>query len=147
MLGIDPADPVTFKSKGNTVSDYTQYLDKNGLKGARIGVPQYINKYLEENEKEMMQRCIDEIRSLGAEVIVDKDIEAYDKIHNYDVLIYEFKSDLNAYLSSLGENTEMKTLKDIIEYNSNHAEVALKYGQTILEQCEKTSGTLTETNI
>lgn len=144
MTGIDPADPVTFRGKGKTVSDYTQFLDKDGLKGARIGIPQYIYKYLEEHEKEIMQCCIDEIKQLGAEVIEDKNIDVYDKIHNYDVLIYEFKSDMNAYLSSLGENTTVKTLKGIIDFNNNHPEEALKYGQTILVQCESTSGTLTE---
>lgn len=144
MLGIDPSDPVTFASKGKTVSDYTQYLDKNGLKGARIGIPQYVYKDMEENEKEILQCCIDEIKQLGAEVIEDKNIDVYDRIHNYDVLTYEFKADMNAYLSSLGENTKVKNLKDIIDFNNAHAEEALKYGQTILVQCEKTSGTLTE---
>lgn len=144
MLGIDPSDPATFVSKGKTVSDYTQYLDKNDLKGARIGIPQYVYKDMEENEKEMLQCCIDEIKQLGAEVVEDKNIDVYDRIHNYDVLIYEFKSDMNAYLSSLGENTKVKTLKDIIDFNNSHAEETLKYGQTILVQCEKTSGTLTE---
>lgn len=144
MLGIDPSDPATFVSKGKTVSDYTQYLDKNGLKGTRIGVPQYIYKDIDENEKEMMQCCIDEIKQLGAEVVEDKNIDVYDKIHNYDVLTYEFKSDMNAYLSTLGENTKVKTLRDIIDFNNAHPEETLKYGQTILVQCEKTSGTLTE---
>ncbi|MGB7606189.1 MAG: amidase family protein [Lutisporaceae bacterium] len=144
MLGIDPSDPVTFVSKGKTVSDYTQYLDKNGLSGTRIGIPQYIYKDMEENEKEMMQCCIDEIKQLGAEVVEDKNIDAYDEIHNYDVLTYEFKSDINAYLSTLGESTKVKTLKDIIDFNNAHPEETLKYGQTILVQCEKTSGTLTE---
>lgn len=144
MIGIDPSDPVTFISKGKTVTDYTQYLDKNGLKGTRIGIPLYIYKEMEEEEKEMLKLCIDEIKKLGSEIVEDKDIASYDKIHNYDVLTYEFKSDLNAYLSSLGENTRIKTLKDIIDFNSKHPEETLKYGQGILIQSEKTSGTLTE---
>lgn len=144
MIGVDPADPVTFTGKGKTVSDYTRYLDKNGLKGTRIGVPQYIYKYLEDGEKEMMELSINEIRKLGAEVVEDQNIDVYDEIHNYDVLTYEFKSDMNAYLSSLGDSTKVKTLKDIIDFNNKHPEEALKYGQTILVQCEATSGTLTE---
>lgn len=144
MIGIDPADPVTARSKAKAEADYTKFLDKDGLKGARIGVPTYIYKYLNEEETEMMHQCIEEIKSLGAEVVEDKNLEAYEKIDNYDVLIYEFKSDLNTYLSTLGSATAMKSLKDIIEYNNNHADIALKYGQTILVQCENTSGTLTE---
>ena len=141
---IDSADPVTYRSKNKTSSDYTKFLDKNGLKGARIGVPKYIYKDLKGEELEMMHQCIAEIKQLGAEVIEDKDLDSYEKLDNYDVLLYEFKSDLNAYLSTLGVATKMKNLRDIIEYNNNNAEKALKYGQTILVQCESISGTLTE---
>ena len=144
LAGIDPADPVTCRSKNKTHSDYTKFLDKDGLKGARIGVPKYIYKDLEGEELELMCQCIAEIKQLGAEVVEDKDIDSYEKINDYDVLEYEFKSDMNAYLSTLGGATKMKSLKDIIEYNNNNAEKALKYGQTLLERCESISGTLTE---
>lgn len=144
MIGVDPADPVTFRIKGRAESDYTQYLDADGLKGMRIGVPKYIYKDLPEEEAELMHQCIEEIKQLGAVVVEDKELDAYDKIHNYDVLVYEFKSDMNAYLSTLGNSSKMKTLKDIIEFNEAHAEKTLKYGQTILLQCETTSGSLTE---
>lgn len=144
MTDIDIADPVTYKSKARVFSDYTQFLDMSGLKGVRIGVPRYIYKELNEEETEMMHQCIAEIKKLGAEIVEDKDLDTYEKLQNYDVLIYEFKSDLNAYLSTLGDSTHMRSLNDIIGYNKNHAEKALKYGQTILEQSEGTSGSLTD---
>lgn len=144
LTGMDSKDPVTVCSKDQVAADYTQYLDRNGLQGTRIGVPQYIYKYLSPEEAELMHQCINEIRQLGAEVIEDKELESHDKIDNYDVLIYEFKSDLNAYLSTLGAHTKMKSLKDIIDFNNDHAERILKHGQTILEQCENTTGALTE---
>jgi amidase len=144
LIGVDPTDPITYKSKNMTPSDYTKFLDKNGLKGARIGVPKYIYKDLKGEEMEMMYQCIAEIKGLGAEVVEDKDIDSYEKINDHDVLEYEFKSDMNAYLSTLGGATKMKSLKDIVEYNNNNAEKALKYGQTLLLRCESISGTLTE---
>lgn len=144
LIGIDPTDPVTYRSKNKTHSDYTKFLDKNGLNGARIGVPKYIYKDLEGEELKMMSKCISEIKQLGAEIVEDKDLVSYEEINDYDVLEYEFKSDLNAYLSTLGGASKMKSLKDIIEYNNNHADQALKYGQIILEKCESISGTLTE---
>lgn len=144
MTYIDSSDPITYRSKNMTSSDYTKFLDKNGLKGARIGVPKYIYKGLKDEELAMMHQCVEEIKELGAEVVEDKDLDSYEKLSNYDVLIYEFKSDLNAYLSTLGGATKMKNLEDIIEYNNNHMEKALKYGQTLLEKCDKVSGTLTE---
>lgn len=144
MTYIDSADPVTYRSKNKTNSDYTKFLDKNGLRGARIGVPKYIFKELKEEQLVMMHQCIEEIKELGAEIIEDRDLDSYEKLDNYDVLLYEFKSDLNAYLSTLGGASKVKSLKDIIEYNNNNAEAALKYGQTLLVKCESISGTLTE---
>jgi amidase len=144
LTGIDPRDPITYKSKTKIHSDYTKFLDKDGLKGARIGVPKYIYKDLQGEEIELMYQCIAEIKQLGAEVVEDKDIDSYEKINDYDVLEYEFKSDMNAYLSTLGGATKMKSLKDIVDYNNNNAEKALKYGQTLLEHCDSISGTLTE---
>ncbi len=144
LAGIDGADVVTNTSKEKSHTDYTQFLNSDGLRGKRIGVPKYIYKDLSEEEAEMMHACIDKIKALGAEIIEDQDLETYEKIHNYDVLIYEFKSDINAYLSSLGTASKMRTLKDIIAFNEEYPDKALKYGQTLLVQCENTSGTLTE---
>ncbi|MDF2591605.1 MAG: amidase [Clostridia bacterium] len=144
MTAIDTVDPVTYRSKNKTNSDYTKFLDKNGLKGSRIGVPKYVFEELKGEALEMMHQCIEEIKQLGAEVIEDKELDSYEKLDNYDVLIYEFKSDLNSYLSTLNGASKMKTLKDIIEYNNNNPGIALKYGQTLLVKCEAISGTLTE---
>lgn len=144
LSGLDEADPATGTSREKSPADYTPFLKIEGLKGKRIGVPKYIYKDLSEKEAEMMHACIDEINALGAEVIEDQDLETYEKIHNYDVLVYEFKADMNAYLSSLGTATGMRTLKDIVTFNEAHADKALKHGQTLLIQCEGTSGNLTE---
>ena len=61
-------------------------------------------------------------------------------VHNKAVMLHEFKSGINAYLSKAG--SKMKTLADIIEYNRNHSKECLKYGQTLLEGSENLWGRL-----
>lgn len=144
LAGVDEEDPVTATGKGRIPGDYRPFFKSDGLQGKRIGVPRYIYKEMSEEEAEVMRVCIDEIRALGAEVIEDHDLEVHEKLQNYDVLIYEFKADMNAYLSTLGTASRVRTLKDIIAFNEAHEDIALKHGQTLLVQCENTTGTLTE---
>jgi Asp-tRNA(Asn)/Glu-tRNA(Gln) amidotransferase A subunit family amidase len=145
LTGIDENDPATLLSEGKSYTDYTQFLNKDGLKGARIGVPRKnFLEHLPEEEKKLYDAEIEVLRNLGAVIVDPADIESAGELHGYEVLIYEFKSDMNAYLSTLGSNAPVKTLQDIIDYNNEHREAALKYGQTILIQSEAASGNLTE---
>lgn len=61
-----------------------------------------------------------------------------------NVLTYEFKAALNAYLAALGPNAPVHSLKEIIAFNNANPGATLKYGQTLLTAAEATSGTLTE---
>jgi len=144
LAGIDDQDPVTATSKGQSHTDYTQFLDANGLQGARIGVVTAMYDQLSEEEVALMRSAVDALRAGGAHVIDDVEIPSYKENWGYDVLVYEFKPDLNHYLSNLGPNVPVHSLADVIAYNNEHADVALKYGQTILEKSQATSGTLTE---
>ena len=65
----------------------------------------------------------------------------------YDVLTYEFKPDLNAYLNGLHPSIQIRTLADLIEFNKSNEEKMLKYGQAVLLKSEETSGSLTEKTI
>lgn len=146
ITGVEPSDPATNASKGKFYTDYTQFLDPNGLKGARIGIPRFYYQFLSPEEDSLVEAAIKKIGSLEAEIIDSTPIATAQELESdgIDVLIYEFKHDLNAYLASLGPNAPVHSLKDIIAFNNAHPEQALKYGQDILEQSEATSGTLTE---
>ncbi len=80
----------------------------------------------------MGESAIGVMRQLGAEVI-DVDIASFTQLSAFSstVLSYEFKRDLNAYLATLGPNAPIRTLADVITYNQDHADAALKYGQTL----------------
>ena len=146
ITGADPSDPATAASSGKSYTDYTQFLDPNGLKGARIGISRLYYEYLSPEEAKLTDAAISEMKRLGAEIIDPTPIptaQALDQA-GFDVLVYEFKADLNAYLASLGPDAPVRSLADIIAFNNANPETALKYGQEILELSEATSGTLTE---
>lgn len=131
ITGVDPSDPVTETSVGKSFTDYTQFLDKDALKGARIGVPKefFWTAGVSEEQVAIAEAALAVMESLGAE-IVEADIPTV-PLPGSSVLSYEFKRDLNAYLASLGPDAPVKTLADVIAFNAANPEVALKYGQVL----------------
>ena len=146
MTGQDPRDPATLASVGRALTDYTPFLDPNGLKGARIGVPRKgVYWEIEEGEQELFDAAIAVLKSLGAEVVDPAEMPwAETGYWKSTVMEHEFKVAMNSYLASLGPGAPVKTLQEIIAFNNAHAEAALRYGQKVLEASEATSGTLTE---
>lgn len=145
LTGEDPRDKMTSQSRGKSYTDYTRFLDKEGLKGMRIGVAK---QYFEFNEKvaELMQQLVLQIRLLGAETVSPADIPTHGKFDDseFEVLLYEFKADLNAYLATLGATTPVRSLKDIIEFNKTKADFEMPYfGQDIFEKAQA-KGPLTD---
>jgi amidase len=133
LAGVDGHDPATVSSEGLALSDYTPYLKADALSGARIGVPrQYWPSTLNPDILALGQKAFQTMRDLGAEVI-DVDIASFAQLSAFSssVLQYEFKRDLNTYLATRGPASSVKSLADVIAYNSAHADVALKYGQVL----------------
>ncbi len=145
LAGNDDRDPAV---QNNPESDYTEFagfLDENGLKGKRIGIAREVYfDYLSGDKLEVMNHAVEQLKALGAEVVDPVEIPSTKNNWKYDVLTYEFKADLNAYLRGVAPHIKVKSLADVIAFNLENSEAALKYGQTILEEAEKTSGTLTE---
>lgn len=127
IVGIDPFDDATKAGKGKAAADYTKFLDRNGLKGARIGVAR---KFFGFNDKvdKLMGNAIDVMKKEGAIIVDPADLPTHGKFDDseFEVLLYEFKADLNRYLAGLPAQ-KMKTLKDLIEYNEQHREVEMPY--------------------
>jgi amidase len=132
MTGVDGDDSATSSQEGFALSDYTPYLKADGLSGARLGVPAEYWNTLTGEQLAIAQNALNVMRAQGA-TIVDCSIASFSQLNGFpsSVLSYEFKRDLNAYLATLGPNAETKTLADVIAYNDTHADVALKYGQTL----------------
>jgi len=108
------------------------------LRGARIGVAR---KFFGFNEAVdvLLNEAITELKRQGAEIIDPAEIETTGKFDDteLEVLLYEFKADLNAYLAGLGPNAPMKTIKDIIAFNEQHrAEEMPYFGQDLMIKAE-----------
>lgn len=117
IAGYDPADPITKMSKGNIPDNYTQFLDKEGLKGARIGVFRtYIETETTDQEiKQLTEQAIQDLKKQGAEIVDPFIIPDFDKLQR-DIWDDNFQYDVNKYLASLGENAPFNTLQEI--YNA-----------------------------
>jgi amidase len=143
LTGVDERDAATWASVGAAYEDYTQFLDRDGLKGARVGILRRAFAELPDDQKNLMEAAFDVLRQEGAE-LVDVELATIDADWDYDVLKYEFKADLNAYLRHLAPHVPVHSLADLVRYNNLHAVKALRHGQHYLLDSEATSGTLTE---
>ena len=145
LTGVDPDDAATAASAGKSQTDYAQFCDPNGLKGARIGVAR---KYFGFNDAvdALMEEALDVMKKQGATIVDPADVETLGKFDESELLVfmYELKADLNAYLARLGPNAPVRTLKDIIEFNSrNHSKEMPYFGQDLFVKAES-KGPLTE---
>ena len=142
MLGVMQTPP----------SDYTPFLQRGALNGARIGIDQ---RYFTEDyggEPDLVavaQQGLDVMQQLGAILVLTDTGDPFaDDFKFYDdeltVLLYEFKGQIADYLATL-THTNMRTLADLIAFNIAHCEEEMKYfGQEIFELSEQTSGDLTD---
>jgi len=138
IAGVDSRDPVTQESNGKSFADYTRFLDPNGLQGARIGVAR---KYFGFNNDvdRLMNDAIEAMKRSGATIIdpVNLALSKEYEESELEVLLYEFKHDLNKYLSELGPKARFHSLKEIIEFNEKNRDRAMPYfGQELLLKAE-----------
>ncbi|MFK5883541.1 MAG: amidase family protein [Candidatus Izemoplasma sp.] len=138
----DVNDSVTLDKKDATI-DYSRYLNIDGLKDKRIGIDKTRYNNLSDIRKATFDKNVKLLKTNGAIIVEDLNIKQTDLI--FHVMKYEFKHEINRYLDSLGENTVMKSLNDIVKFNKDNKESCLKYGQILLEECNtKTSGNMDE---
>jgi amidase len=139
LTGIDPRDGATKSSQGKSFTDYTQFLDKNGLKGMRLGVVRK-NFGFNDGVDKLMNELLAEIKKLGAIIIDPTDIPTSGKFDDseLEVLLYEFKTDLNAYLARLGPQAPVHSLKEIIAFNEHNREREMPFfGQDLFKKAEE----------
>jgi amidase len=145
LTGVDPRDSATANSQGKSATDYAQFCNPAGLKGARIGVAR---KYFGFNDAvdALMEQSLDVMRKQGATVIDPADIETLGKFDKSELLVfmYELKADLNSYLAALGPNAPVKTLKDIIDFNERNRHKEMPYFAQDLFLKAEAKGPLTE---
>ena len=172
LAAADPLDPATAELR--RPPDYTSFLDKDGLKGARIGVPSDTSdpandsyyKPLPARAAAVMHEAIALLEAQGATIvraniptegwiggpgtdmaILNRNPESATRnqpVRRPIVFVYELKHDLDLYLRDWATGTSMRSLADIIAFNAANAERALRFGQDIFLAAEATRGDLSE---
>jgi amidase len=145
LTGVDPDDTATAASAGKSQTDYAQYCDPNGLKGARIGVARKYFGFSDAVDA-LMEQSLDVMKKQGATLIDPADIETFGKFDDSELVVfmYELKADLNAYLARLGPSAPVHTLKGIIEFNEHNRDKEMPYfGQDLFLKAEA-KGPLTD---
>ena len=145
MVGVDPRDKASRASAGRYFTDYTRFLDPFGLKGARIGVVRGYFGFLPRVDK-IIDEAIYAMKQNGAEIVDPVDFKTLGRWGDAEttVLEYELKADMKKYLDTLGPDSSMHTLADLIRFNDDHKEEEMPYfGQDLFLAAEE-KGPLTD---
>jgi len=137
MAGFDERDSVTKPSTKKGLTDYTKFLDENGLKGARLGIVRNIAGS-DKDVLDIFESSLDVMNQAGA-TLIDVELPPSTKFRDTEVdsWLYEYKAGLNAYLSGMKPQVKVHSLIDLIKFNEENRDRILKYfGQEYLEQAE-----------
>ena len=138
ITGIDPRDDATNTSRGKSFAEYRQFGRQDGLRGMRLGIAR---KHFGFNDRvdKLMNDLLAEMKKRGAVLVDPADIPTSGKFDDseFEVLLYEFKADLNAYLARLGPQAQVRSLKDVIAFNEKNRDREMPYfGQDIMIRAE-----------
>ncbi|HVV71473.1 MAG TPA: amidase, partial [Verrucomicrobiae bacterium] len=145
LAGTDPHDEATAESSSKKLTDYSTCLNPAGLKGARLGVARHFFGNHPRVDA-LIESALARMRELGAVIIDPVELTRPAELERaeVEVLRYEMKADMNAYLASLGPHAPVRTLQDIIDFNQRHADVELRwFGQEELIKAQA-KGPLTD---
>ncbi|HXK11424.1 MAG TPA: amidase [Vicinamibacteria bacterium] len=138
LAGVDPRDPATTDGKGRA-SDYARVLDPDGLRGARIGAARNLAGFHPDTDR-LFNGAVAEMKRRGAEVVDPVDVPNVKELGDpeLEVMLFEFKADLEAYLASLGPKAPLKSLADAIAFNERNREREMPYfGQELFLKAQE----------
>jgi amidase len=140
MAGPDPRDAATREAKFER--DYTRFLVRDGLRGARIGVAR---GYMSDNDRvrAVFDEAVARIKALGAQVVDPVALpppSAYEDAE-FEVLLHEFKAGLAVYLAEFASSAPIRNVADLIAFNERErAREMLYFGQELLVMAEARGG-------
>jgi amidase len=145
MAGLDAADAASAAVGDRFETDYVRYLDPNGLTGARVGIAR---KFFADNAplNRFLDTCIETLKGAGAVIVDPADLPLHGSTGGpeQEVLLYEFKADLNAYLRRLPPTFPVRSLAALIRFNEAHRDTEMPlFDQELLRQAEA-KGALTD---
>jgi amidase len=140
LAGADARDTATSQGAGKALADYRPSLKTNGLKGARIGVARQRYFGYSPATDRVIEQAIADMKAAGAVIVDPADIPMGGQLEDceFEILLYEFKAGLNAYLGGLGPTSRVRSLKDLIAFNEREKDREMPFfGQEILIMAEK----------
>ncbi len=134
LAGSDPADEATAASGGHVEADYTRFLDADGLRGARIGVLRGggFTGYSGPADR-LTDDALEAMRAAGAVLVDSLSLPGGYDADEFTVLLYDFKHDVDAYLAGLGPEAPVRSLADVIAFNTANPG---PFNQDLLEQAQ-----------
>ncbi len=146
IAGSDPTDPATKDADKMRAKDYTAGLDPNALKGKRLGV---VTKMLAGYDKQtlaLFQRSLEILKAQGATIVDAVDLGNLEQAEKdeFSVLLYDFKADLNQYLSTTPATVKSRSLADIIQFNKTNAKQVMPYFAQEIMDMAHAKGALTD---
>jgi Asp-tRNA(Asn)/Glu-tRNA(Gln) amidotransferase A subunit family amidase len=117
IAGIDPADPATGSYRNHKVDDYTANLSQNGLYGARLGVLRQIYDATTADKQVLavFEQALTDLELAGAVIIDPVTIRDFEELVKATGFCGRFRYDINNYLKTLGQNTGVKSLQDVVD--------------------------------
>jgi amidase len=140
MRGVDVRDPITRRSTRYSSTDYSKSLQPEALKGARIGVARRRYFGYSDVTDRLIDQAIDDMKARGAVIVDPADIPTASKLDSceMEVLLFEFKADLNKYLAALRPEVHARSLQNVIEFNVREAAREMPYfGQELFVSAQK----------
>lgn len=137
MVGVDSSDSKTLESEGNYHSDYTQFLNADGLEGKRIGLwTGSLGGHFRVDT--LMHETVRLLESKGATIVeVDQITQENAGGASFQVLLFEFKDGLNKYFASLGDDAPVKNMDELVEATLNDPEEMRYFDHDLLIQANE----------
>jgi amidase len=125
LAGYDPADPVTAASQGKRADSYMKFLDKDGVKGTRLGVVRqlFTPPNVDPDVGKRMEQALADLKRLGATIVDPVQIPELESIAPGMFFCFRFKHDINEYLPRLAPDAQVKTLEEIIKSGKFHPSI------------------------
>jgi amidase len=144
IAGVDSRDRATAAGAQHLPADFAAFLLKDGLQGARLGVARNYTGFHEKCDA-LLEEALTAMRGAGARIIDPIELPNRGDYgdEEYEVLLYEFKADLNSYLA-LRPDLQVRSLSDLIDFNQSHADEEMPYFQQEVFEEAQEKGDLTE---
>jgi amidase len=147
MAGFDAADPASVAVGNRFENDYVRYIDAQGLRGAKLGIAR---KFFADNAplNDFLNACIATLKLGGAVIVDPADLPLHGTTGGaeLEVLLYEFKADINAYLQRLPPTFPVRSLAALIRFNEAHRDREMpQFDQELLRQAQA-KGPLTDSS-